>query len=437
MRFALAARAVPSADPLAFFAASCESARFFWSRDDFAVAASGACATIETRGMARFAEAARASVALARDVEGANEVAAPLFVGGFAFDETEANTESWRGFPALRFWLPRRLLVRRGSDTTLVAIEPRDEHASTRMVRAALEASLARESHLLSVAEPPRAVAGEPAAYRIEADRPHTAYRALVAAARDAVAAGACEKLVVARSIHVRSAEQIDAAALLAALRRAHPHAASFAVASGARCFLGATPERLAEVEGRQVATAAPNPRAPRGRAPDEDAALGRALRESKKEQEEHAIVVRAVAAALAPLCDRLAVPESPRLLALEGIQHLETPIEGTLRAPRHLLDVAARLHPTPAVAGAPRAAALDWLAAHESLDRGWYAGGVGFVDAKGGGELAVALRCALLDGGDATGFAGAGVVAASDPHAELVETRLKLRALLAPLLEL
>jgi isochorismate synthase EntC len=176
---------------------------------------------------------------------------------------------------------------------------------------------------------------------------------------------------------------------------------------------------------------------APRGRSPEEDDRLGTALRESKKEQEEHAAVVRALREALAPLCVVLDVPEAPRLLRVEGIQHLETPIAGTLRDDAKLFELAGRLHPTPAVAGAPREAALAWLAEHEALVRGWYGGGVGFLDAAGGGELCAGLRSALVCGSDARLYAGAGIVAASDPEAELVETRLKLRALLLPLLEL
>ncbi len=144
----------------------------------------------------------------------------------------------------------------------------------------------------------------------------------------------------------------------------------------------------------------------------------------------------RAVEEALAPLCARLAAPESPELLRLDGIQHLYTPFEGEPRNPRdaHLLRVAARLHPTPATCGAPRDAARAFLAEHEGLERGWYAGGVGWLAPAGEGELAVPLRCALLRGRRATLHAGAGIVEGSDPRAELAETRLKLQAALGAL---
>jgi len=156
------------------------------------------------------------------------------------------------------------------------------------------------------------------------------------------------------------------------------------------------------------VETAAVAGSAPRSGDPEADAHHGRCLLESKKEQAEHAIVVRALRAALETCCDELSIPESPQLLRLGEIQHLETAIHGNLINEQSILELVGRLHPTPAVGGAPRAAANEWIAAREGLDRGWYAGPVGFVDSSGDGEFCVALR----------------------------ETRLKFHAMLAPLLE-
>jgi isochorismate synthase EntC len=124
-------------------------------------------------------------------------------------------------------------------------------------------------------------------------------------------------------------------------------------------------------------------------------------------------------------------------LLQLEGIQHLETPIRGLLREEASLLELAGRLHPTPAVGGTPREAALAWLDEHEDLARGWYAGPVGVIRRDGGGELWVALRSALLGLETARLFAGAGIVSGAEPRAELRETQLKLRAMLDALVDL
>jgi isochorismate synthase EntC len=126
-------------------------------------------------------------------------------------------------------------------------------------------------------------------------------------------------------------------------------------------------------------------------------------------------------------------VPDSPSLKRMATVQHLSTPVHGSLTAKTHVLDLVDALHPTPAVGGTPRGKAISFIDKLEGFDRGWYAGGVGWVDGSGDGEYAIALRCGLIEGADAHIFAGAGIVADSDPDAELLETRLKLR----PLLEL
>ena len=143
--------------------------------------------------------------------------------------------------------------------------------------------------------------------------------------------------------------------------------------------------------------------------------------------------MVEAIERALGSVCDELHVPEAPELLRLATIHHLRTPIRGRLATPTTLLDVAARLHPTPAVCGQPveRARALiHEVETGQGFDRGWYAGGVGWTDARGDGHIAVALRSALVDGRRAKLFAGAGIVGDSKPEAEFAETGLKLQAI-------
>jgi isochorismate synthase len=221
-----------------------------------------------------------------------------------------------------------------------------------------------------------------------------------------------------------------------ARLRGAYPGCTLFAVGRGAATFVGATPERLARVQGDRLDAAAVAGTAPRGATTRADRDVARALLESPKERAEHAHVVDDLHARLQPLCASVTLPPGPRVLVTETLQHLHTPVRARLRAGYGLLDAVAALHPTAAVCGVPRAAALAALRSHEHLDRGWYAGGVGWLDSTGG-EVAVALRCALLRGPDALLYAGAGIVAGSTWHAELDETRLKLRPLLGALLEL
>lgn len=430
-----------AADPLAHFAATTDEERWFWSvpARGLALAASGRVAAIETHGPERFVEAAAAARARFAELRTAADSATrppaaevgPLWVGGFAFGDEPLRHGVWAGTPALRFVLPERSVVQHGAQRFCVLA-----------ARVGPDTDLdALEARLRGRSDPAAATPARPDApgFAALADRSPETYRRGIDIALGAIARGDLEKVVLARSCRVARRRVFDAAEVLAALRAQHPDCFVFGVGIGATCFVGATPERLLRRSGRRVEASAVAGSAPRGRTPQEDQQLAQMLRESKKEQAEHEIVRRTIAAALAPVCEQLDAPESPALLTLDGIQHLHTRIEGRLRTGpgADLLELAGRLHPTPAVGGAPREAARAFLAEHEGLERGWYTGGVGWLSPSGDGELAVALRCARLHGRRATLYAGAGIVEGSDPDAELAETRLKLRAALAALVEL
>jgi isochorismate synthase len=391
-------------------------------------------ARLEAHGEQRFEGAARRARGLFADLHAAGaDGAGPLLLGGFAFSASEPPAPEWAGFPPARLELPEALLARAGGAAWLTlarrvepGADPAREAAALRARREALERELAAGS--------PASAEEERPGFRLEATRGPADFRARVAAALREIAAGELEKVVLARSLRV--AGRFHPPALVAALADAHPACATFAVARPEGVLLGASPERLLRRAGRRVEAAALAGSAPRGRTPEEDERLGRELVESKKEQAEHAAVVRGLREALAGCCARLEVPEAPRLLRLEGIQHLETALTGTLARDLSAIELAGRLHPTPSVAGAPCDAALRWLARREGLARGWYAGPLGWIGPSGDGELWLALRCALVRGDEARLYAGAGVVAGSQPETELRETRLKLRALLHVLLE-
>lgn len=368
-------------------------------------------------------------------------------MGGFGFGDEEAAGSPWEDFPPARWVLPERIVVRRGSEAWAMVARAASSDAGNRGSPEPLERAR-RELRDLEdeLANPTRAraprphdgaplrreAAGSPSwhAQRGNVEARDRAYEARVRSALESVRAGALEKVVVARSVRCPT-PAFEPQQVLDALRSRHRGCRIFALARAGSWFLGASPERLIRVGGGRVAVDALAGSAPRGRTAVEDARFGRQLVESKKEQEEHAIVVRFLRAALARRCRDLQVPEAPLLKRLSGIQHLHTPITARLPAqPRFaLLDLLPALHPTPAVAGAPRAAALAWLHRHEGFARGWYGGLVGWLDARGEGELAVALRSALIRSGEAHLFAGAGIVAESDPEAEVEETRLKLRS--------
>jgi menaquinone-specific isochorismate synthase len=216
---------------------------------------------------------------------------------------------------------------------------------------------------------------------------------------------------------------------LLARLRALYPSCVAFSLDH----FVGASPELLCR-RAKSVVTSHPLAGTiARSGDPDEDARLARGLLASHKERSEHGFVVDAIVGELSELASVVTASAEPHLLELRNVVHLATTITGHLREPLPgALEIAVALHPTPAVGGWPRASAIEWLVDHEQLERDRYAGPLGYMDADGDGEWWLGIRSALLDGAHARLLAGVGIVADSDPAAELAETQLKLQALLA-----
>jgi menaquinone-specific isochorismate synthase len=258
------------------------------------------------------------------------------------------------------------------------------------------------------------------------------AWRAGVRAALEAIGSGRLDKVVLAREAAVEAEWPFPRVELLHRLQR-RAGGSTFLYASGG--FVGASPELLVRRRGR-VATSRPMAgTVPRGDSAAAEAGGLARLTRSPKEGVEHRLVVDAVAEGLAKVADRVEVGR-PEVVRLATVAHLATEITADLTGPLPTaLDLAGLLHPTPAVGGSPRDAALAAIAALEPFDRGCYAGPVGWVDHTGDGEWAVALRGATLDGRRAHLLAGAGIVPGSDPDAEWVETEHKLRAMLEVLL--
>ncbi len=377
-------------------------------------------------GRSRFGAVERARAWL---LDGAlSDGRGPILAGGFAFDPRGGGDPD---FPAALLRLPRVLLATRGARAAMTLSDLVFPRSDPRRLAAGLLEALDDAMGAQPMAE------GAPSgATRIEAEPDPAAWMRLVDAARRRIGDGAIEKVVLARRCRIRAARAFDPHAIHAALAERYPACIGFAFGRGAGTFLGASPEMLVRQEGLRIASGSLAGTTARGRSPAEDRRLARALVESKKEQEEHAIVLRAIRESLATLCREIRSPESPRLVRLENVQHLHTPVTGTLRSPGSILSVVEALHPTPAVGGWPRAESLRVLRALEPFDRGWYAGPVGWVDAAGNGEFAVGIRSARIRGNEADLFAGAGIVHDSDPSDELRETRAKLRAVLDVLLE-
>ncbi len=269
----------------------------------------------------------------------------------------------------------------------------------------------------------------------VEPTRSDEAWIETVRAVRDELRRSATRKAVIARELLLTSSTSIDVQHVLDRLRVAYPQCYRYSLPIGHGRFVGATPELLVQRDGDAV-HAQPMAGTTRRRTGDPviDAALAQELLGSLKDQIEHRITIDMVHETLLPWCSYLDEEAEPSIVAMANVGHLATRLEGRLsHPPASVLELASALHPTPAVGGYPRADALRLIADHEHLDRGWYAGPVGWVDAEGNGTWAVALRCAEIsaDGRTARLFAGVGVVPDSDPDAEFAETDAKFAAML------
>jgi menaquinone-specific isochorismate synthase len=249
-----------------------------------------------------------------------------------------------------------------------------------------------------------------------------------VAEATARIRRGDAHKVVLARAVEVITDRPLTPFAVLDQLRRAYPASHLFSVDG----FVGATPELLVARAGERVMAHPMAGTAPRSGDPSADARLAASLLASSNTRAEHRHTIDMVHDTLLPWCSYLDEEAEPSVVAMANVQHLGTRLEGRLSSPAaSVLELVAALHPTPAVGGTPRTEALALIAELEQLDRGRYAGPVGWVDAEGNGTWAVGIRSAEISGTTARLYAGVGVVADSDPASELAETRAKLQALL------
>jgi menaquinone-specific isochorismate synthase len=257
-------------------------------------------------------------------------------------------------------------------------------------------------------------------------------YRGAVARALRRIAAGEFQKIVLARAQDIVADRSFHPLEMLNGLRQRFPDCYAFSYTNGSGpSFIGASPERLVRVSQRVMETAALAGSSARGVSATEDAALAAELLGSDKDQREHRQVLDDIVSRLAALGVAARHASQPHIRRLANVQHLQTAISAELPEKISVLDVVAALHPTPAVGGNPRAAAVPAIRDLEGFPRGLYAGALGWVNARGGGEFFVGIRSALVRDAQARVYAGAGIVAGSEPEKEFAETELKFRAML------
>lgn len=350
----------------------------------------------------------------------------PHFFTSFTFDDFSSKTNI---FPAAQVLLPRCQVVRNGLGCLVVvniSVTPESDISSLAEEVCAIRDNLNDFDCLKDISKGENTIRGA-----IELGGSGW-YEKAVQTAKFHIDGGACGKIVIARALDTESVVPISPLATVNCLRTVYPQCFSFFMSNGeGQSFISASPERLLKIEKGRAKTEALAGSISRGISEEEDDCLGELLLKSGKDLREHRFVVDSIVAQLQSLGITPEFKNGPELKRLSNIQHLCTPIEGDMPRDLHLLDVAAILHPTPAVCGVPSGTARRIIAEIENFERGLYAGTMGWFDHRGDGELIVGIRSALIDGHKARLYAGSGIVKDSDLDNERTETDIKLQAIL------
>ncbi|MEX2466823.1 MAG: isochorismate synthase [Gemmatimonadota bacterium] len=439
----LATVTIPAPDlrPEAFLGSAPEGRRGFWARGDRWVAHRGVAAELRvdraSDGVDRFAEVARQAHRLGADpvlAPGSTRAARVRLYGGFAFREGEPATEVWKAFPQARFVVPELELEGDGSGDAWLRARMRVESGGEADALARLKVlAETTRAELAAVGDVPPRPAGMVPASTTSGARPEweDAVRACLSAIRE----GRISKAVLARTLDVALERRLDPVDIVMHLWRANRGSHVFLFEPEPHTALvGAAPETVATLRDGVFHATAVAGSIRRGSGPREQGELAAQLLASDKDRAEQCIALDDMVARLATVAHQIRSDPQPHVLTLARIQHLETEIRASVPVGVGVLDLLRILHPTPAVCGLPRDAALGVLAAGEPFERGWYSGPVGWFDPDGNGVFAPALRTAVANGSSWRLFAGAGIVDGSVPAAEWEETAIKFEPMLEAL---
>lgn len=427
--------AVKHIDPLAVLDSIYEGdAHHFYMENphrEWAVAGAEAVASATWNGPGRFRKARAFADELNEHIIAIGDLSLPFsgpaFFAGFSFFDSTDQAEA--GFPGGQVFIPQWQVARTGDKYVAVANALIQPGMDVEPVARRIWSAHAKFS-AYAYDEPP-----QPPVYHILEERevgPPDSFPGNVARALEAIDGGRYNKIVLSRALDLLFDNSCQPLKILNRLRRDYPRCSSFSLQNECgTSFIGATPERLVSVDGGRYATEAIAGSAGRHSSATEDARLARDLLASEKDLREHRHVVDSIRRRLESLGLEARIAREPGLLVLPNVQHLRTPIDGELKDGVHILDLAEALHPTPAVGGSPREAALKDIAAWEPFPRGMFAGLTGWFDTRGNGEFAVGIRSALVRDSRARLFAGAGIVKGSVPDMEFRETSIKMEALL------
>jgi menaquinone-specific isochorismate synthase len=352
----------------------------------------------------------------------------PVMFGGFSFDPHKAKTALWSKYAESLFHIPKYMLtIVEGQTflTTNIVCTPNDDFTL-------FEKVISERSQVLT---PLKQDSNSSLAKIIETKEIlPLQWKQSVDDVVEDLKTGSLKKVVLARELRLTFDNHVKAEDILNNLYNQQRDSFIFGFESNGDCFIGATPERLVKKQGNNVFSTCLAGSIRRGKTEVEDKILGQTLLNDQKNLNEHGFVVEMIKEALEESCEEIILPDKPQLMKIRDIQHLYTPVIGKCQKDTSLLLLVERLHPTPALGGLPKQEAVEKIREVEKLDRGFYAAPLGWVDYRGNGEFSVSIRSGLIQGKEASLFAGCGVVEDSDAEGEYLETSLKFRPMLRAL---
>lgn len=421
---------------LAFFAAGesrYKGQRFFWQNREktFTLVGLGHAFKIENnKADDRFDFIEKQWKALTKNIVKEEREPQPILFGGFTFDPKNDKKGEWDGFPQSFFSVATYQLVIR-NDKAYISIhlitDKEDSLGDFEQLRKERDQLIhaAQVRELKTYTKPIMTNYHEP--YKEE-------YLKTITAVTNLIKANEAEKVVIARSLELKFEDKVSSPQVLSHVVNEQPESYLFGLEHENLLFFGASPERLVKVEDGKAFSSCVAGSIKRGKTAEEDKLLGDSLLNDAKNLGEHQYVVDMIAHTFEKNCIQYTVPRRPKLLKIRDIQHLYTPVEGMLSQDATILQLVKLLHPTPALGGVPRQEALKIIRDNEAMNRGLYAAPLGWIDAEGNGEFAVAIRSAALKDNKAYLYAGGGIVADSEPNPEYEETLVKFRPMLRAL---
>ncbi|QTD42669.1 isochorismate synthase MenF [Sporosarcina sp. Te-1] len=422
--------------PLSFFesgSADYKNKRFYWQNADRSMTLVGlghAHIITSQDSSGRYREVSNEWKRLCSILVKEEKDRNPVLFGGFSYDPLHEKETVWSSHPSAFFVVPTfQLVIQDGVTSLSINMITDQEHAVS-----AFDQLREERDRLIHISQVHDFHLGEKPEIVSTVERDKERYLKAVSQVTKQIREGKAEKVVIARMMELGLREEVSATAVLHSITNEQQESYHFGLENQGTLFFGATPERLIEIKNGQAYSACVAGSIRRGDTAVEDRLLGDELMRDRKNREEHQYVVDMISTVFHRLSHEVSIPKTPRLMKIRDIQHLFTPVQGTVSSDTDIFGFIESLHPTPALGGVPTNVALEMIREEEGMDRGYYAAPIGWTDAGGNGEFAVAIRSALLSGNRAYLYAGGGIVADSDPNSEYAETWVKFRPVLRAL---